>query len=190
MKGLFNVIEGKIRRVKMKRAKFASISCLTALALIAIGMIGVAVTAQEKGRDIQKPTIERGLIVEPSSNILTVAPGTAIGEPGQVGHIAVGQADGSAGAFFGWVQDGNQTVQFLSAEMAFDNKIVKGAPFSGEFLYESIQSLADGNRIINRSTTPIYRDGQGRIRREQEFKFFGPYGSGDAQRKSIQIFDP
>ena|GEM_PF-597024 len=173
----------------MKRAKIASISCLCCLALIALGMIGFAVTAQEKERGKQEPTIERGVVVEPSPNrIISIAPGTGIGFPGQVGHVSIGQAEGSAGAFFGWAQDGIQTAQFISAEMAFDNKVVKGAPFSGDWINESIQTLADGNRIINRSTTAIYRDSQGRTRREQEFKFFGAIG--DAQRKSIQIFDP
>src|SRR5262245_56629169 len=173
----------------MKRAKIASISCVGGLVLTAIGMIGVAVTAQEKERGKQEPTIERGVVVEPSTNrIITIAPGTGIGFPGQVGHVSIGQADGSAGAFFGWAQDGVQTAQFISAEMAFDNKVVKGAPFSGDWINESIQTLADGNRIINRSTTAIYRDSQGRTRREQEFKFF--FGGGDTPRRSIQIFDP
>ncbi|MCI0659531.1 MAG: energy transducer TonB [Acidobacteria bacterium] len=174
----------------MKRAKITSISCLSALALIAIGLIGVAVSAQEKERVKQEQTIERGVIVEPSSRIIAIPPGTGIGVAGQVGQVSISQGEGSAGAFFGWGQDGIQTAQFLSAEMAFDNKIVEGAPFSGAFLYESIQTLADGNRIINRSTTAIYRDSQGRTRREQEFGFSFSYGGGDTKRKSIQIFDP
>ena len=172
----------------MKRAKIASISCLCATALIAIGLISAAVTAQEKEREKSAQKIEGNIIIGPSPGV-PLPPGIEIGVPGQVERGLISQVYGSSAAF-GWVQDGNQTVQFLSAEMAFDNKIVKGAPFSGELVYESIQTLADGNRIINRSTTAIYRDSQGRTRREQEFKFLGAYGAGDTQRRSIQILDP
>ncbi|HEY9435467.1 MAG TPA: hypothetical protein VI260_28760 [Blastocatellia bacterium] len=34
----------------------------------------------------------------------------------------------------------------------------KNAPFSGEMVSESIQTLADGNRIVHRTNTIIYRE--------------------------------
>lgn len=46
------------------------------------------------------------------------------------------------------------------------NKTVKGAPFSAEGVSESIQTLADGNRIARSTTTRMYRDSEGRFRRE------------------------
>lgn len=60
-------------------------------------------------------------------------------------------------------------------------KIVKGAPFSADIVTESIQTLADGNRIVQRSNTRFYRDGEGRVRREEE----RPSGS-----PAITITDP
>ncbi len=45
---------------------------------------------------------------------------------------------------------------------------VKGAPYFAEVVTESIQTLADGNRIARRTTGRVYRDGQGRIRREED----------------------
>jgi hypothetical protein len=45
---------------------------------------------------------------------------------------------------------------------------VKGAPYSAEIVTESVQTLADGNRIINRTTGRVYRDSEGRTRREED----------------------
>jgi hypothetical protein len=45
-------------------------------------------------------------------------------------------------------------------------KTVKGAPYSGLEVSESTQMLADGTRIHNGSQTQVYRDSEGRLRRE------------------------
>jgi TonB family protein len=174
----------------MKRAKIASISCLYGLALIAIGLISGAATAQEKEREKQAPKDENRIIVtgEPTAGV-AISPAFGIGVAGQLENRLISlHAQGFMGSYAGVIQGGDQTFQYLSTEMAFDNKVVKDKPFSGELAYESIQTFADGNRIVNRSTTLIYRDSQGRTRREQEF--FGAFGGGDTPRKSIQIFDP
>jgi hypothetical protein len=44
--------------------------------------------------------------------------------------------------------------------------IVKNAPFSGQEVRESNQVLADGTRIHNETKTSVYRDNEGRTRRE------------------------
>lgn len=43
---------------------------------------------------------------------------------------------------------------------------VTGAPYSGETVTESVQTLADGNRIVRRSVVRVFRDSAGRTRRE------------------------
>jgi hypothetical protein len=43
---------------------------------------------------------------------------------------------------------------------------VKGAPYSADEITESLQVLADGTRISHRSQVTVYRDGEGRVRRE------------------------
>jgi hypothetical protein len=58
--------------------------------------------------------------------------------------------------------------QFVMAERVPLEKSVKGAPFSAETVMESNQALADGNRIARRTTGHVYRDGEGRIRREED----------------------
>ncbi len=52
------------------------------------------------------------------------------------------------------------------AGMSVEMTLVKGAPFSGEFVTESVQQLADGNRIVSKRTEVYARDGEGRTRRE------------------------
>jgi len=55
----------------------------------------------------------------------------------------------------------------LRARMAVEAKITAGAPYSAESVTETTQVLADGNRINRKSVTRIYRDSEGRIRREE-----------------------
>ena len=79
---------------------------------------------------------------------------------------------------------------FMASE-SFGGKTVKGAPYSAEAVTESIQTLADGNRIVNRSTSSLYRDSEGRTRREQSLKSLGiPGGAGEEPVQTIFISDP
>jgi hypothetical protein len=52
--------------------------------------------------------------------------------------------------------------------MPLSARTVKGAPYSAETVNESTQTLGDGNRISRRTTGRVYRDGQGRERREED----------------------
>jgi len=78
---------------------------------------------------------------------------------------------------------------FVASE-SFSGKTVKGAPYSAEAVTESIQTLSDGNRIVNRMTSSVYRDDEGRTRREQTLKALGGVGTGDEPLQTIFINDP
>jgi len=78
---------------------------------------------------------------------------------------------------------------FMASE-SFGGKIVKGAPYSAEAVTESIQTLADGNRIVNRITSSVFRDSEGRTRREQTLKGLGVLGNGEEPLQTIFINDP
>src|SRR6185295_16289044 len=52
--------------------------------------------------------------------------------------------------------------------IAIEARVVKGQPYSAEVVSESIQTLADGNRIVQKTTGRVYRDSEGRIRREED----------------------
>jgi hypothetical protein len=81
-------------------------------------------------------------------------------------------------------QPGN--VRFMTQEFSFSGRAVTGQPYSGEETTESVQTLADGNHITNTTTTKVYRDSQGRTRREMTLPSFG----GSEQHIMITINDP
>ena len=84
----------------------------------------------------------------------------------------------------------DDTFYFISSEMGFEGKVVKGAPYSAEAVTESTQTLADGNRIVNKSTTMLYRDAEGRTRREQTLRSIGPFANAGEPPQTIFINDP
>jgi hypothetical protein len=55
----------------------------------------------------------------------------------------------------------------VRARTAVEGRIIPNAPYSAEAVTESTQVLADGNRINRKSATRVYRDGEGRTRREE-----------------------
>jgi TonB family protein len=83
----------------------------------------------------------------------------------------------------------NDNFFYVATEMSFDGKLVKGAPYSGQGVTEVVQILSDGNRIVNRSTTMIYRDSEGRTRKESTLRT--PFGSSSEEPPvTIFISDP
>ena len=57
--------------------------------------------------------------------------------------------------------------QRIEARAAVESRITTGAPYSAEAVIESLQVLSDGNRIARKTATRVYRDSEGRTRREQ-----------------------
>ncbi len=64
-------------------------------------------------------------------------------------------------------------VQFEYIASDFNSGVVKGAPYSAEAVTETTQTLADGNRIVHKSSAMVFRDSQGRTRREQTLGAIG-----------------
>ncbi len=79
---------------------------------------------------------------------------------------------------------------FISSEMSFEGKTVKGAPYSAETINESIQTLADGNRIVSTNRGTVARDSEGRLRREHSLSRFGPFAKSGEPSTMIFITDP
>ena len=63
--------------------------------------------------------------------------------------------------------------RFVGAEAGMPGRVVKNAPYSAELVTESVQTLADGNHIRQTSSVKIYRDSEGRTRREQSVNLNG-----------------
>src|SRR2546423_6543168 len=85
---------------------------------------------------------------------------------------------------------GANTFSFVNSEFVFDGKPIKGSPYSADAVTETTQVLGDGNRIVNRSTATLYRDSEGRTRREQTLKSIGGVTSGALPLQTITISDP
>ncbi len=66
---------------------------------------------------------------------------------------------------------------------------VVGAPYSATISNESIQTLADGNRIAESSTGTTARDSQGRTRRDATLPAIGNLSAANAPRL-VFIQDP
>lgn len=69
-------------------------------------------------------------------------------------------------------------------------KVVKGAPYSATATTEMIQTLSDGNQIIRKNESKLYRDSEGRTRTEQTLETIGKWTAGGEAQRQIFIFDP
>jgi hypothetical protein len=85
---------------------------------------------------------------------------------------------------------GDNTMIFVSSEVNFDGKVVKGAPYSAQAVTETTRTLSDGNRIKHKTTASVYRDSEGRTRRDQELGAVGPWAMSGEPQQTIFINDP
>lgn len=82
----------------------------------------------------------------------------AEGDPGQQPRIVTREAIEIH------TRDGDKTV--IAPMMRMRGKLVKNAPYSAEVVMERQQNLADGNQIVNKTSSLSYRDSAGRTRQE------------------------
>jgi hypothetical protein len=129
----------------------------------------VVVVAEEPGKAKDPVRVEEDVLIQR-------APGT----PGVRMLFGPDAAGGPlAGGTFG----------FVASEMSFGGKPVKGAPYAAEAVTESTQMLSDGNRIQHKSTSSLYRDSEGRTRREQTLSAIGPWAASGEAPQTIFIDD-
>jgi hypothetical protein len=74
--------------------------------------------------------------------------------------------------------------------MRFGDRLVKGVPYSAQIVTESTQILGDGTRITRKSNGAVYRNGEGRTRREQTLGAVGPIAIEGEPQQIIFINDP
>lgn len=82
------------------------------------------------------------------------------------------------------------TFTFVATEMGFESKVVKGNPFSADTVTEFTQVLGNGQRIYRNHVAGLYRDSEGRTRREQTIGAIGAYAAAGEAQKTIFINDP
>jgi hypothetical protein len=107
------------------------------------------------------------------------------------------EAVGAAGEFFtlplppggpdGLMQ---QRLGVLSVEPFDTAERVTGAPYTADIVTDVVQTLADGNRIEHHNTSSVARDGQGRVRREQQLAAIGPILPQATTGRIVTIMNP
>lgn len=150
----------------MRIQKWSVTSMLFVLALITMG---ASAHAQEKqqGKPVPKP----GEILIYEREELPPSDGSKFKVPALPDHL------------------GEDTLVFVSSE-SFGGKVVKGAPYSAQALTETARTLGDGNRISRKTTASVYRDSEGRTRRDQEIGAIGPWATSEDPKQTIFINDP
>jgi hypothetical protein len=72
-----------------------------------------------------------------------------------------------------------------SLRVALETRVTRGKPYAAEAVNEFVQTLADGNRIVRKNSARVYRDSEGRTRREE----LGDNGAV-APKNGVTITDP
>ncbi len=80
--------------------------------------------------------------------------------------------------------------RFLGAEAGMPGRVVKNSPYSADMVTESTQVLPDGNHIRQSSTVHVYRDSEGRTRREQSLRTLGGLAPNANLPSVVFINDP
>lgn len=96
-------------------------------------------------------------------------------------------------------QRGMPPIDIMGVEPLEFREVVRGVPFRADAISEMNQELRDGNRIEQRTTVTVARDGAGRIRREQSLPPIGlvvldsdvrMITISDPQRRTLYLIDP
>jgi hypothetical protein len=80
--------------------------------------------------------------------------------------------------------------RLIGAQAGMPGRVVTNAPYSADVLTESTHVLADGNRIHQTNTTRVYRDSEGRTRRENSLASLGGLAPGGNLPQMVFITDP
>lgn len=81
-------------------------------------------------------------------------------------------------------------MKILGFEEMHPGKVVTGAPYTAVGVTETTQTLADGTSINRKVQANIFRDGQGRVRRETTLPVIGPLVASGKSGSFVMIHDP
>jgi hypothetical protein len=113
----------------------------------------------------------------------TAVPPPPPGTPGDVIVFGPAQAAPAIGATF------ERRMDILGVEPLDLADTVTGAPYTADIVTETVQTLADGNRIERQTRSSVARDAEGRVRREQPIAAIGPIVP-QQDLKIVMIVDP
>jgi hypothetical protein len=82
-----------------------------------------------------------------------------------------------------------QTLDFSGVDIRLAPQVT-GAPYAADAVTSVTQVLADGTRIERRAEAKLFRDGHGRVRREQTIHGLAALDAGRESRVVVTIADP
>jgi hypothetical protein len=139
--------------------------------LSVVSAVALLVSAgSARAQETREVVIQRGGVAEAQEG-----PGPVVIQRG-----VVGEGD----AFFA------DRIELLGFGGMHGGKVVKGAPFSAAAVSVTTQTLTDGNRITRKTQTNLYRDSQGRIRKEVTLPAIGPLAASGRPHSFVEISDP
>ena len=120
--------------------------------------------------------------------VVSILLGTALGAPG----VLCAQQGPPPEPHGGMMPGGplGPRMEILGFEEMHPGKVVTGAPYSATTLIETTQTLADGTNITRKIQANVYRDSQGRVRRETTLPAIGPLATGGQTKSFVLIHDP
>jgi len=81
-------------------------------------------------------------------------------------------------------------MEILGFEEMHPGKVVTGAPYSATTVIETTQTLSDGTNITRKIQANVYRDSQGRVRRDTTLPAIGPLAASGQSKSFVLIHDP
>ncbi len=88
------------------------------------------------------------------------------------------------------VSFGDYAAEIVGVQYDYAGGVVTGAPYSAVAVTESVQMLHDGNRIRRKNETRLYRDTDGRTRREQRLNTLGTWQVAGGVESLVFVHDP
>jgi len=155
--------------------RFGKLWIVSVAFMLSVSGRGSMLIAEETTGEQPRPTPSRDKIFQYRA--------FAIGSQEPIGPLPSEQGDVIVGP-------GEATFSFVSSEMSVGGKVVKGAPYSAEAVTETVQALSDGNRITRKNTSSVYRDSEGRTRREMTLDAIGPWAAAGDPPQHTFIDDP
>lgn len=129
--------------------------------------------------------------VTPAVGLLAVSLAGFAQEPAEVKEKEVDVVVGGKAATWSPAMPAHAPAISILGAATMDGKVVKNMPYSAEASTEMTRMLADGTRIVNRHTTTMARDKDGRTRREDNLSNLAPFANRNEQApRTATIVDP
>src|SRR6266849_1212163 len=147
-----------------------------------------ATVRERRGERMMNRTLGMSLILCGALGLSTGLAGAQQAPPPPPPHAEIMLQGGPGGD---WVAGPiGERIELLGFEGMHGGKVVTGAPFSAVAVSETTQTLADGNHISRKTQTNLFRDSQGRFRKEVTLPAIGPLATSGEPKSFVFINDP